>query len=936
MSKLRKLSQLGQSIWLDYIRRAFITTGELQRLIDEGLRGITSNPTIFERAIAGSADYDAALKELADAKKSIEETYESLVLEDIGRAADLFRHVYEFTDGLDGYVSLEVNPKLAHDTNGTIQEARRLFAKLNRPNVMIKVPATPAAIPAITELLGDGININVTRLFSLEHYRSVAEAYLRGLEQRLDDNDDLHKIASVASFFISRVDTAVDRALEEIGNKQLQGTIAIANAKAVYDEFLNIFSGPRWKKLADAGARVQRVLWASTGTKNPQYSDTLYVDNLIGNNTVNTLPPATFVAFQAHGEVASTITQGLEQAKNQLTQLKELGIDLDSVTETLQKDGVTSFADSFDKLMKAIAEKRNSLLSEKKSFVVNLNGYQSMVNTSLERLRKERIVHRIWEHDHTVWKQQPAEITNRLGWLHSPENMMEHLEDIQTFVNRVRREGFTHALLLGMGGSSLAPEVFRQIFDVKKGYIELAVLDSTNPCAALSYARSLNPEKTLFTASTKSGGTIETLSFMKYFYNQTLSKVGREKVGEHFIAITDPGSGLETLAKELHFRRIFLNDPNIGGRYSALTYFGLVPAGLLGVDLNALLERAQSMACNCEGYNCPQHGDNSGAVLGAVLGELAHKGRDKATFITSDVIAPFSAWVEQLIAESTGKEGVGILPVVGEAVLEPEAYAKDRIFIYLRLNSNGSYDQQVEALKKNGHPLIQINLRDYYDLGGEFFRWEMATAIAGHFLKINPFDQPNVEAAKVLAREIVATYQEVGKLPEQNPLLQIGDLSVFTDDKVNSLEEALKIFLGKAKSGDANGSKRSYVAIQAFIKPTARTDSALQELRTEIQKKFRLATTVGYGPRFLHSTGQLHKGDGGNGLFIQITEDSPQDVPIPDTAGEESSSITFGVLALAQALGDRQALLNAYRKVIRFHFAKNTVKGLKQLTKAIN
>ncbi len=722
--------------------------------------------------------------------------------------------------------------------------------------------------------------------------------------------------------------------MEEIGNKELQGKIAITNAKVVYGEFQNVFSGKRWKNLEETGAQVQRVLWASTGTKNPLYLDTLYVDELIGKHTVNTLPPATLNAYRDHGTVAMTIDQGLQKAKDQLSRLKELGIDLNAITEKLQKDGLTAFSESFDKMMKAFAEKREVLISDRKNFITYLDTYQSTVDKSLKKMKAKRIVLRIWERDHTVWKSNPTEITNRLGWLDSPRVMSETVEDIQDFVVQVKSEGFTHSLLLGMGGSSLAPEVFRRLFGVRKGYLDLVVLDSTTPGAVLSYAKTLTPEKTVFIVSTKSGNTVETISFMKYFYNMTLNKVGKEKIGKHFIAITDPGSGLEALAKELKFRKIFLNDPNIGGRYSALSYFGLVPAGLIGIDLRALIDRAQIMVCNTEGCNCPVDGNNTGAVLGAVMGELARQGRDKVTFITSPEIEPFGAWVEQLIAESTGKEGVGILPVVSETVLEPVDYADDRLFIYLKFNDDQTYDKQVSSLTNSGHPVVQINLKNKYDLGSEFFRWEIATAIAGYFLNINPFDQPNVEAAKVLARKMVTTYQEQGKLPELEPSFKMNGLSVFGDNQVNSLEEAFSKFSEKADFRP-NGKGRSYVAIQAFIRPTLETDNVLQEFRTKIQTKYKLATTVGYGPRFLHSTGQLHKGDGGNGLFIQITSDNPVDANIPDKAGEKTSSITFGVLALAQALGDRQALLDANRTVIRFHLGKDTVSGISQLTEAL-
>jgi glucose-6-phosphate isomerase len=559
---------------------------------------------------------------------------------------------------------------------------------------------------------------------------------------------------------------------------------------------------------------------------------------------------------------------------------------------------------------------------------------ESIIINSCETIKQEHIIQRIWEHDHTVWKPEPTEITNRLGWLHSPAAMQDAIHEITSFADQIMSEGFTHALLLGMGGSSLAPEVFRSIFGVKSGFPDLAVLDSTTPGAVLAAARMFKPEKTLFIASTKSGGTVETLSFLKYFFNATQKKVGDDAVGKHFIAITDPGSGLEALAKNLNFRKIFLNDPDIGGRFSALSYFGLVPAGLIGVDLNLLLQRASSAIRDCRENTGSNQNVTDCVRLGIFLGAFAQKGKDKLTLMLSPAITPLGVWIEQLIAESTGKEGAGILPVVGEAILKPEDYSEDRLFVYFKFRDDATYDARIKAMSDYGHPVFQIHLRDEYDVGGEFFRWEMATAIAGHLLKINPFDQPNVEAAKVLARKMVTAYQEKGRLPEPDPSLQTQDIAIFTDEKIKNLADALTKFFAKANPGNM-GIGRSYVAIQAFIAPTAEADAALLKLRTKIQQNYRFATTVGYGPRFLHSTGQLHKGDAGNGLFIQITADNPEDAPIPDHAGNGASSMSFGVLALAQALGDRQALLDANRTVIRFHLSGNILEGIVKLVETI-
>jgi transaldolase/glucose-6-phosphate isomerase len=491
---------------------------------------------------------------------------------------------------------------------------------------MIKVPATPQGIPAIETLISEGININVTLMFSLKHYESVANAYLAGLERRAASGEDINHIASVASFFVSRVDTLVDKALEEVGNTSLKGQIAIANSKAAYMRFRQIFSGERWDKLAAAGAQVQRPLWASTGTKNPDYSDTVYIDSLIGPDTVNTVPPDTLDAFLDHGQVEPTLDTGLDLALNQMEELSDLGIDLDAVTEKLQEDGVFSFAASFTSLMENLSEKCERLGADPVFLSANLGEYQSAVDQALQEMSSQQVIERIWKHDHTLWKPEPDEIDNRLGWLHIVETSRKSLPELAELVAVLQGDGFTQALLLGMGGSSLAPEVFRKIFGVQDGYLDLAVLDTTDPDAIAAQANKLDLAKTVFIVSTKSGGTVETLSLFKYFYNQVSAEVGAEQAGSHFIAITDAGSQLDQIASRYNFRQTFRNNPNIGGRYSALSFFGLVPAAIIGVDLERLITNAAKMVLNSK---APAAESNLAAQLGAILGELAKTGRDK-------------------------------------------------------------------------------------------------------------------------------------------------------------------------------------------------------------------------------------------------------------------------------------------------------------------
>ncbi len=555
---------------------------------------------------------------------------------------------------------------------------------------------------------------------------------------------------------------------------------------------------------------------------------------------------------------------------------------------------------------------------------ISLGNYEAQVDAALAEMKKNRIMERIREKDHTVWKPEPTEITNRLGWLQSPQDMAGKLQQIDAVVEAVRADGYTRALLLGMGGSSMAPEVFRKTFGVKEGYLDLAVLDSTDPGAVLAYAEQFDVDKTLFIVSTKSGGTVETFSFMKYFYNIVAEALGADKAGRHFIAITDPGSKLADIAEMYHFRATFLNDPNIGGRYSALSYFGLVPASLIGMDTAALLDRAIEAARREFSGAPPDAGEINGCFLGAVMGELAKAGRDKATFVFSPEIAGFGDWLEQLIAESTGKEDKGIVPIVGEPPGSMDVYGGDRLFISIYLEGDDREFGKLITLERANQPIVCVKLRDPYDLGGQCFIWEMATAVAGHRLGINPFDQPDVEAAKALARKMLAQYMEKGEMPADEPVFTASGIAVYGDVPAREPAAALQAFVKKAMPG-------SYVALQAYIQPSIETDMALLELRTKLRDRFRLATSVGYGPRFLHSTGQLHKGDAGKGFFIQFTADDRWDTPVPDEMGLSDSTITFGVLKNAQAAGDRQALINAGRPMLRFHLGTDIAGGLKIL-----
>ncbi len=946
---LRELNKQGQSVWLDYIRRWEIVSGHLKQLIDEdGLSGVTSNPSIFEKAIAGSKDYDDTIRKLVAEGEQGQAIYESIAVEDIQMTADLFRSTYDATKGRDGFVSIEVSPTLAHDTAGTIEEARRLWREVNRPNILVKVPGTPEGLPAIEQLLGEGLNINITLLFGIARYEDVANAYLKALEKLVREGRPLDRAASVASFFVSRIDTLVDQQLEaklreaktSAGKEKvasLLGKVAIANARLAYHKFKEIFGAPRFKELAEKGARVQRMLWASTSTKNPQYSDVLYVENLIGAETVNTMPSSTMTAFREHGKVRATVEEGLDDAWRVFAQLKEVGIDFHAIAQTLEDQGVEKFAKSFEKLLDCIVEKRKNLLESAgpQEATVSGAGLRHAVDAALGKLGEQKIGQRIWDRDPAVWKSDPASqkvIRNGLGWLTVSQAMLEHLDTITSFVKDVKRAGFTHAVLLGMGGSSLCPDVCRSTYGTAPGFLKLQVLDSTVPARIASVEDSVDLPHTLFIVSSKSGGTTETLSFFKYFYER-LRLLKGASAGENFVAITDPGTSLEKLATEKGFRHIFHGHMDIGGRYSALSNFGMVPAALIGVDTHALLERAERMVQACG--SCVPTRENPGLSLGAALGEAARMGRNKVTFVISPGIATFADWVEQLIAESTGKEGKGILPVAGENRGEPSVYGDDRIFVHIRLGNetDENAERALKALEDAGHPILRLVLNDTLGLGQEFFRWEIATATAGHLLGINPFDQPNVQESKDNTKGLLDQFRSKGKLAGESAALEWDGLRFFCDadtqsrlqknladqrGRRDSLEGYLTAFLSLAQPGD-------YLALMAYLEPTGRHTELLQSIRTRLRNATRLATTLGYGPRFLHSTGQLHKGGPNTGLFIQITADDEKDLPVP---GEPYS---FSVLKHAQALGDFHSLVSKQRRVIRLHLAKDVDTRLARL-----
>jgi transaldolase/glucose-6-phosphate isomerase len=943
-SPLRALQVYGQAVWLDYIRRSLITSGELSRLIEEdGLKGVTSNPSIFEKAVAGSADYREMIE--SPAAQAIDSTtlYETLAVRDVQDAADALRSTYQTTSRRDGYVSFEVSPRLAHDTQGTLNEARRLWRAVGRDNLMIKVPATGEGIAAIRELIAEGLNVNATLLFAVEAYEQVAEAYIAGLETLVARGGDASRVASVASFFVSRIDTAIDGLValrlpaaatprEQAQLRGLCGKVAVANAKLAYQRYQELFGGSRWEALASVGAQTQRLLWASTGTKSPAYADVVYVEELIGPDTVSTIPPSTLDAFRDHGRPRASLAEDPESARDTIDMVAQAGISLKQVTDGLLVDGVRLFSEAFEQLLKAIDRQRTRVARAANRPTYRLpEAMANAVNATLAEWRTQNKVRQLWGRDASLWTGHDE--PQWLGWLGITNGQIAHLERLTRIRDVASGAGFRHAVLLGMGGSSLGPEVIKMTFGRSSGYPELHVLDSTDPAQVKAIEEKVDLTRTLFIVSSKSGSTLEPDIFRQYFFDRVTQRVGAAEAGRRFVAITDPGSKLQHTSEADGFRHVFLGWPSIGGRYSALSDFGLVPAAIMGVDVAKFLSRTEQMVCACM-PSVPVE-DNPGVVLGAVLGVAASRfWRDKLTIVSSPGLGALGAWLEQLVAESTGKDGKGVLPIDREALGHADTYGGDRLFVYVRLESapDAAQDAAVDALERAGHPIVRIGVNDPYDIGQEFFRWEFATAVAGSILGIHPFDQPDVEASKTATRKLTAEYEATGSLPSETPIFVGDGISLFTDDRNAAalvIERADRTLAGYLKAHLNRLGAGDYFALLAYLQMNEANDRMLQAMRHEVRDAARVATCVAFGPRFLHSTGQFYKGGPNTGVFLQITADDAVDVPVP------GRRYTFGVVKAAQARGDFQVLVERKRRAIRAHLGVDVAGGLATLQQAM-
>lgn len=935
MNPLKELGAFGQSVWLDFLSRDLLRSGDLKVLIErDGLKGMTSNPSIFQKSIAHGIDYDDDIRRYAEAGEDVGQIFRHLSVKDIQDATDALRPVYDSTNGADGFVSIEVSPYLAFDTNATLAEARSLWKEIGRPNLMVKIPGTDQGIPAIRAAISEGINVNITLLFSQHMYERVVEAYISGLES-LARTQNLDRIASVASFFVSRIDSKADAAIQEklkgpCGPERtmienLQGKVAIANAKLAYQFFKKAFSGSRWETLAAKGAKKQRLLWASTSTKNKAYPDVLYVDSLIGSDTVNTIPTETMDAFRDHGHPAATLDANLDDARETLANLEHAGLSLDRMTDELTVEGVDLFAAAADKIYASLAEKREKILdSQLLRMNADFGDAEDAVQRALEAWTKAGNARRLWARDKTLWMNKDED--KWLGWLDIVAQERKNTTPLHEFATEVQRRSLTDVVLLGMGGSSLGSAVLSDAFGQLAGWPRLHVLDSTDPDRIRTVENEITLASTLFIVASKSGSTLEPNLLKDHFFHLVSEKTGAS-AGEQFVAITDPGSSLEAEAKRDGFGHVFFGDASIGGRFSVLSNFGLVPAAAMGLDVDRFLREASSAVTSSHPM-VPAEA-SPGLKLGIALGTLAKEcGRDKVTLVASDDIGTLGAWLEQLIAESTGKQGKGLIPVYGEPLGSADAYGKDRIFVHLHMSGCSEPSELLQQLTDRDHPVIRLAIEDTYQFAQMFFLWELAIAAAGAVIGIDPFDQPDVEAQKQKTREMTKAYEEKGSLPRQTPIATYDGIAIYADARnsktvadAKNLSECLRAHLNQLGA-------RDYFALLAYIEQSQAHETALDGIRARVRDAKRVATVAGFGPRYLHSTGQAYKGGANEGVFITITGEHREAIAV------RNGGLDFGTVQLAQAIGDLEVLNERGRRAIRIHL-NDIESGLATLAAAI-
>ena len=939
MNPLHGLEQQGLSVWLQDLERSHIWTGALHTMVREDrLKGVLWTPAALERSIANTSDYSPALAALVSDGSDPNEAGERLMVEDVQWACDILTPLHFATEGLEGFCSVPLSPHLAHDPAETLEEASRLWDLVARDNLMLAVPATPAGLEALPELIAQGFNVHASHVFSLERFQEVQEGFWRGLEDLVRSGGDPSSVAAMTSVPLHLVDDYADAQIEDRAASAdpatadrlaaARGRVASAIAQLVLQAHTASLASERWTGLAAQGARPLRLVWCDVATGDDADPGSRYFEGFGLRDTTMVLPPALYQAVKDGRAAPAPATPSADEARTVISQLNESGVNWSAAADELENIALQVDIDSGDRLVSAIQSTRMQLIADAQpSMDLSLGEHEAAVEARIDQLDGIGYVRRLWAGDGTLFDESVdgAELAEQsLGWLDVLSGFETYADHLLELRDKLETDQVESVVVLAMGEAGLAPNVFAQVFGQLDGSPELLVLDSTVPNQIRAVEDDITPEETLFLVSSKDGDTLEARAFEAYFLDQV-------KTPDNFAVITDPDTDLDAAAIERDYVSVVHGDLSVADHFSALSPHGIVPVAAMGLDVEELFDRVQLMVGSCS-YGVPAR-DNPGVILGAALGELAAHGRDKLTLFSTPGLAGFLPWLEHLIAETTGKNGRGIVPVVGESLATPDRYGNDRVFVFIALEDDEDDAQsamldRIDALHEAGHPLLTFTLSDPRDLAQEMFRWQVAATTAAHVIGVNPFDQPDDESSESDADE--GTPADGGsESPAQDSLAQErvadGDGIVVYSDRANAqalsasdLPSALRAHLDRLQPGQ-------YFALTAFVEPTDANAAALEQIRNAVRDRYRVATTVGFGPQCSYATGQLHRSGPDTGLYMQVTCDDAEDIPVPEL------DYTFGELKAAQQDADFDAMSKRERRQIRVHLGADAEAGLGRL-----
>jgi len=908
MNPIQSLHSLGQSLWLDYIRRDSLDSGELAARVAAGeLRGVTSNPTIFESALLSSDSYQDDLRRFSQAGWTAEKIFDQLVIDDIRAAADIFLPLFEQTNGGDGFVSIEVNPEFADDTSKTIEEARRLWGAVNRPNAMIKIPATLAGLPALESSIREGINVNATLIFSLGRYIEVMEAYMTGLEGRLEEGGSLNHVASVASFFVSRIDSALDEKLQEVIQRgegegerasSLLGKVAIASSKLSYAQFVATFQGERFQRLAARGAQIQRPLWASTSTKNPDYPDTYYVDHLIGPDTVNTLPEATLKAFKDHGSPELTLTENISTARSQLQALDDLGISIAEAADRLERQGVSKFVSSYRSILRTIDKKVVTFQQE-------LTALEPKLRETLAELDRDEVGKRLWQEDATLWVERDREkeqIRRWLGWLSAPAKMSTGLAEIVDFALEALAPEITTLVIIGSGCGIITAEMLARILAPPDG-LNYHILNTANPDDIRAITRKTSPEATLYLIVDPSSGAGIPERLLSFFWEEAARKL-EEKTGDHFIVITQGGSTLQSWSVEQGIHKIIVEDFRDDLWCSPFNRTNLLPAALAGADLDSFVRGGVNMTRACGPL--VDAAKNPGLFLGSVMAAALRSGRDKVTLFADPPLEPALKWIEYLLAAGRRGQDDGIISIRDEPSGPGNVYGDDRLFVYLRVS--GAMDRRLQDWIHAGIPVLVLETGTNTEEMGELLvQWQFGAAIALHLLSVNPTDFDAMHRSRAELQHILHRLERKRELPHPDSLWEGDGVQLRASSRGlkftgGGVSDVIDLVLNESQNAGGVG-LRLYTPVSQTLQGKVRR---LRRVFRDQLGLFSLTEVAGCGFDPTRGLKDI--------VYLILMVRPRKDVPVP------GKTYTFGNLFEGQALSDLAAMKDFGSPFLFFHF----------------